>query len=176
MDRVAPHRAAASLAVCLGSLGVLLAACGGNSPSTATPASAKTSGTSFAAYRTCLSQHGVTLPSFPTTGGTRPSFPAGGFAGGGSEYRDNPKFQAAAQACSNLRPSGFGGHGGFNSTAFAAYRNCLQLHGVTLPTGGTGASPGSVPPTTFDTANPTVQAAMAACASLRPSFGTTTTG
>jgi hypothetical protein len=84
------------------------------------------------------------------------------------------KFQKAATACKSLRPSGgfggLGGSGGVNSTAFAAYRNCLKLHGVTLPTGGASKSgAGSTPPTTIDQSSPTVKSALAACASLQPS-------
>jgi hypothetical protein len=64
------------------------------------------------AYRSCLSDHGITLP-------------AGGFGGrrnGGSTTttvagapvpttidRNSPAYQAAAQACQALMPAGFGG-------------------------------------------------------------------
>jgi hypothetical protein len=129
----------------------------------------------------------VTLPNFTPgtgsrpTGETFPSFtpgsrPAGSGTGG---FRNNPAFTKAAAACKSLRPSGgfggFGGSGGFNSTAFAAYRNCLKLHGVTLPTGGAPkAGTTSTPTTTFDTSSPTVQAAMQACAALRPTSSSTT--
>jgi hypothetical protein len=103
---------------------------------------------------------------------TRPTIPA--------------KYQAAFQACASLRPTGgFFGGGAVNSAQFAAYRNCLQLHGVTLPTppsttagqapasgtrdggGGFGAQAN----------NPTFQAAQKACASLLPArSGSGTTG
>ncbi|MGH9016854.1 MAG: hypothetical protein ACRDY1_03815 [Acidimicrobiales bacterium] len=173
-----------------------MTACGSAAASGAGAGSGASTGeASFAAYSACLKQHGVTLPSFgrgggtggARTGGERPpsftpgsgSFPGGGFGGG---FRDNPKFKAAQTACKKLQPKGgFGGFGGagrgggFNSTAFAAYRNCLKLHGVTLPTGRPTGSAGSTPSTTFNTSSPTVQAAMAACASLRPSASTTTT-
>jgi hypothetical protein len=124
-----------------------------------------------------------------------PSFTpgSGSFPRGGGGFANNPKFKAAATACKSLRPSGgfggfgggggFGGSGGFNSTAFAAYRNCLKLHGVTLPTGRgpgggggtTTTTTGSTPSTTFNPQSPTVQAAEAACAALRPTPSSTTT-
>jgi hypothetical protein len=169
---------------------LILAACGSSSaaPSTTSGSGAsKSSKASATAYTACLKQHGVTLPSFPggsggppAGGGTPPTFGSGGSVPGGGGFANNPKFQEAASACKSLRPSGgfggFGGSGGVNSTAFAAYRNCLKLHGVTLPTGGasTGGA-GSAPPSTIDQSSPTVKAALAACASLRPSASSSTT-
>jgi hypothetical protein len=172
---------------------VILAACGSSSAagSSASSSTSKASGTaSLTAYTNCLKQHGVTLPNFggsggPPTGGagaggeTPPSFGSGGATPGGGNFANNPKFQKAEAACKSLRPSGGfgspGGSGGFNSSAFAAYRNCLKLHGVTLPAGRSASSAGTTPPTTFDQSSPTVKAALAACAALQPSASTTTT-
>ena len=166
---------------------LVLAACGSSSAAPSTTSGSGASKASATAYTACLKQHGVTLPSFPggsggppPGGGTPPSFGSGGTGPGGGGFGNNPKFQEAAAACKSLRPSGgfggFGGSGGLNSTAFAAYRNCLKLHGVTLPTGGasTGGA-GSTPPSTIDQSSPTVKAALAACASLRPSASSSTT-
>jgi len=128
---------------------------------------------------------GGTGGSTPTTGGTRPtpSLPAG---------VTQAQYQAAQQACrSQLPTGGFGGFGGANSAQLAAYRNCLQLHGVTLPTGGaaggqppasnqTSTSAGSTTPPAggfggLNTSDPAVQAALTACASLRPARSSSTT-
>jgi hypothetical protein len=163
------------------------AACGGGGGSAATTgttaATTTTSAagaangansTAFAKYTACLKQNGVTLPSF---GAGRPP---GGGAGGGQgtgtnaqggqgrpRFANNAKFQKAAAACAKLRPTGFRGGGfrggpggnGQNTAAFAAYRNCLTLHGVKQSAlRGGGAAP---------TAK--VQKALTACASLRPS-------
>jgi hypothetical protein len=177
----------ALLAVGLVPLG--LSACGSSAANGSSTSTTKPSGkASEAAYTACLKKNGVTLPNFThgsfPTGGTRPTFTPGsgtrpaGFGAGG--FANNPKFAKAAAACKNLRPKGgfggFGGNGGFNSTAFAAYRNCLKLHGVTLPTGGGRPSPGATP-TTPSTTTPSAsyQAAIAACAALRPTPSTTTT-
>ncbi len=68
------------------------------------------------------------------TGSARPtpSLPAG---------VTQAQYQAALQACRSQLPAGGGfGRGGANSAAFAAYRNCLQLHGVTLPAAGQPAA------------------------------------
>jgi hypothetical protein len=168
----------------LGVVPLALAACGSSSANGSSTSTTKPSGTASAtAYTACLKSHGVTLPNFgsrPTgSGETTPSFTpgSGSFPGGtGGGFRNNPKFAKAEAACKSLRPAGGfggfgrGGAGGFNSTAFAAYRNCLKLHGVTLPTGGTRPT-GSTPPTT----SASEQAALQACAALRPTASTTTT-
>jgi hypothetical protein len=178
--------------VLIGGLAILFTACGGSgsaSPTTTVPKSTSgTSGTpagsgssSFTAYRNCLSQHGVTLPNFSRgNGGGRPG--SGGFPGEGAPtgsgtpprgrggfggLANNPKYQAAAKACASLRPKGgfgggFGGRGNFNSPAGAAYRNCLKLHGVTLPTGTSSGTPQST------ISSSTFRAAATACAALRP--------
>jgi hypothetical protein len=178
-----------------------LAACGGSSNSgatTATTGAAAAGGTAgagraaFAKYTTCLKQHGVTLPTRrpgafggggnggPPTGATGASGATGptGRRGGFFSGANSAKFRAAQTACSKLLPAGFGrggffgraGGGGGNSAAFAAYRNCLMLHGVKIGAGfgnrgGQGVQGGAPKP------NAKVTKALAACASLRPSFG-----
>jgi hypothetical protein len=184
--------------VAVGAVALGLSACGSSSANGSSTTTTKPAGAaSETAYTACLKQHGVTLPNFghgtgtpPTGGGTPPSFtPGSGTFTPGSRggFASNPKFEKAAAACKSLRPKGgfgrfggTGGSGGFNSSAFAAYRNCLQLHGVTLPTGraptsGSTTSTPSTPTTTYNPASPTVQAAMKACAALRPTGSTTTT-
>ena len=171
-------------ALVLGGAAVALAACGSAAASGGTTTTEAKGASSYSAYTACLRQHGVTLPTFSPgsfpTGGTRPSFTPGSGAPGGGRFgalRDNPKYEKAAAACKSLRPTGGfgrfgGGTGGFNSSAFAAYRNCLKLHGVTLPTGRPGSG-GSSSTTTIPSS--TFQAAEAACAALRPTASTTTT-
>jgi hypothetical protein len=135
----------------------------------------------MAKYTACLKQNGVTLPTGRGTppaggggaGGTPPAAPTGTNGGTSTTQRPagsqggNAKFAKAQAACAKLRPAGmraggFGGPGGgtnANSAAFAAYRNCLTLHGVkasALRFGG-GATPTAA-----------TKKAMTACASLRP--------
>ncbi len=182
-DGVRPYRRLA--VVLVGIVPLALAACGASTASGSSTSTTKPSGrASETAYTNCLKQHGVTLPNFTPgsfpTGGTRPTFTPGS-AGGPGGFRSNPKFAAAAAACKSLRPAGGfggfgrGGSGGFNSAAFAAYRNCLKLHGVTLPTPGSRTTAGSTPSTTIDQSSSTYQAAVQACAALRPTPSTTTT-
>lgn len=151
-------------------------ACGGGGSTT--PNSAP-SADGFAAYTTCLSDHGVKLPTAFASGrpsgfpsgrpSVRPSRspgegPGGGGFGGGGLFGSNPPagvdaatWQAAQQACASVRPTGGASRGAGNNSAFVAYRNCLSEHGVTA-----GAN-------TANTADPTVAAALKACEPLRPS-------
>ena len=173
---------------------VALSACGSGSSAPTTSTTDPGGGgshakASFAAYSACLKAHGVKLPTFnggPPNGSFPPSgsFPTSGSTppGGGGRGRFNsPAFRKAAAACASLRPTGSGNRPGgrnFSSAAFAAYRNCLKLHGVTLPTRPTSSN--STPPTTFNSTSPKVKKALAACAGLRPKFtprssGSTTT-
>lgn len=138
----------------------------------------------FTAYIDCMQKNGVTitLPSRgPRAGGAsrgpgeglppggfpsgmpRPSdsaFPRGnGFPGGGFLRKpdgvDDATWQKAQSACASVRPS-FGGNRSGGNGANAAYRNCLQQHGVT---------PGETP---LNTTDPTVKKAMETCKVLRP--------
>jgi hypothetical protein len=139
---------------------------------TATPAGAR----GGQAFVQCMKSHGVTITN------------ARGFRGGSTSTTlpagvTSAQFQQAMQACRSLLPTGGGGGNFLNNPAFAAYRNCLQLHGVTLPQPGSSTS-SSVPGAGgglggLDRTNPTVAAALQACAALRPAGGpggsTTTT-
>lgn len=172
--------------------GGLLAACGGGGSSGGTTpvgaaASASASGGagSNAAYRTCLSQHGVTLPS-RSPGQGRPSGGTGGGgfggfgAGGGGGFSVSPQMQAAMQACASLRPSGgaFPG-GGRGGTALVAFRNCMTQQGVTIPTTRPTARPTASSTDGaarfflggLDPNDPKVSAALKVCSPLLPSRG-----
>lgn len=54
----------------------------------------------FAAYRNCLSEHGVKLPTGPAGTSSSTSVPAGGRG----NFANNPTYQKAAKACAALRP------------------------------------------------------------------------
>jgi hypothetical protein len=179
--------------------GLVLAACGGGSSHPASAAPTTTTSTTvagarggagtaaLAAFRSCMSSHGVTLATRPrgasgagrapstTPGETRPPGGGGGFGGGNFANRfntppagvDPTKYQAALAACRSKLPTGTGN--ALNNTAFQAYRSCLKDHGVTLPaTGGAGS---------INRNDPKVQAAMKTCQPLLPAggFGRSTT-
>lgn len=172
-----------SVGVAMVAIALLAAACGGvassssstttttkapSTPSSSTPSSSSSSTASETAFRSCLERNGVT----PSSGST--PTPGGAAAG-------NPNFQTALKACASLRPKGTGGTGGgfggggATSTADAAYRNCLTLHGVSLPSRGSTSTTTTIAgvttttlPNVTDTSNPTVEAALSACASLKP--------
>ncbi|MFI1167603.1 hypothetical protein ACH4UM_29390 [Streptomyces sp. NPDC020801] len=130
---------------------IMLTACSSttsaNTAQSGPSASASTGARSeqMAAYRQCLSQHGVTLPARPSGGPSgRPSgggFGGGSFGGFGSGGGSaDPARQKAMQACAALRPqfNGGGGRGNFDSLSMKAFASCLKDHGVALPS----ASPG----------------------------------
>jgi hypothetical protein len=176
---------------------LLVAACGSSSAtgsgSSASPSSSSSRGSGLEAYRQCLAQNGVTLPSqsarpsgssFPRpsgspgagfSGGTgRGGFP-GGFGGGLTSTTPPTGVSASAwasaqTACASVRPSfGAGGAGGAGSTAFNAYISCLSDNGVKVST----ASPQSL--RSLDQTNATVKKAMATCKALLPQRNSGTT-
>jgi hypothetical protein len=184
MTTLSPRTACAAGLLSLGAL--LLSGCassgGTGSASASSQASTSSSGgrggAAMAAYRQCLSQHGVTMPSGRPSarpsggyGGGNGGGNGGGYGGGGFGFGGgasaNPTMAAAMQACASLRPKfnggGKGGHGGFNSTAMAAFTSCMKDHGVTLPTkGGVRA---------LNTADPKTSAAFNVCKVLIPARG-----
>jgi len=138
----------------------------------------------FAAYTQCLQKNGVTItmpsggprtrpsgaagrPSGFPSGMPRPSGSAGqrgggGFPGGGG-FMQKPDdvsqdtWDKAQAACASVLPSGGAGRGNRGGNgANAAYRNCLQQHGVTV-----GATP-------LNTTDPAVKKAEETCKVLRP--------
>jgi hypothetical protein len=178
--------------------GLVLAACGGGSShsaganpvatTTTTVAGGRGGFAALTAFRSCMSSHGVTLPTrvrtgppgggppSTTPGETRPSGSGGGFGFGGGNLADRfatppkgvdpTKYAAALAACKSTLPTG---GTGANNSAFQAYRSCLQDHGVTLPTTGGAGS--------INRNDPKVQTAMKTCQALLPAggFGRATT-
>jgi hypothetical protein len=171
-----PRRVAAALVAGAATVAFAAACGGGDSNSGGTAGAAPGGGSNaFAAYTQCLQKNGVTLtrpsgrPEFSR--GVRPSGmprrsgsagPRGGrFPGGGGFGKpagvDDATWQKAQAACASLRPSGGpGGFRGGDNGATAAYRNCLQNHGVTFGQGG------------LNTADPATAKAIETCKVLRP--------
>ena len=175
-----PPRRPAVLAIS-GLLGLasLAAACGG-STKTGSAATSTTTGSGSGAlaaarakFTSCLESHGV-----PASEATRPFF--GRRAGTGSTSSSptstppttTAAYAAAFAACRRDLPTGLGRGGFQNTTAGRAYLQCLQLHGVTVPsTPPTSSAGGSGPGGGFGSIadNPNFQQARAACAALAPS-------
>jgi hypothetical protein len=152
------RRGVIAAAFAAGVLALVAAGCGGSSASTnaaGTTSPGTSSGTGppagNAAFRTCLTQHGVTAPP---QGGTPPNGGAGGFSA------LSPTQRKALQACASLRPAGSRRPAGSQSGALAKYTACLRTHGVTF-----GSSNGSSK----------FHAAQKACRSLLPAQTTTPT-
>lgn len=171
-----PRHRLAVLTLPLLGIVMLAAACGGsskaNSAST-TPTTAGGAGRGFAAARakftSCLESHGV--PS------SQASQAFGGFRRGSASSPSTPPttsatYGAAFQACRSDLPARGAGGGFTNSAAGRAYLQCLQLHGVTVPSTPSGSGSGG-PGSGFGAlnSNPNFQAARQACASLAPTRG-----
>jgi hypothetical protein len=142
----------------MASVATFVAACGGADDGAVNAGSNGQGG--FAAYQSCLAQHGITLPSRGQEGRPFPSGsrPPGGMPEGAGVDRET--WQKAQEACASVMPTaGAGGFGGGNNSAFAAYRNCLTEHGVAA-SAGAGMQ--------LNTADAKVAAAEKACAALRP--------
>ncbi|MGZ4806776.1 MAG: hypothetical protein ACXV5U_10365, partial [Ilumatobacteraceae bacterium] len=147
------------------------------------------------AWRDCLAQNGVTLPSIPA--GTNAGPPAsndpnanpqgGGNRGAGIRaILQDPANAKAVAACQSLQPQ-FGGGNRANRAAYQAYLSCLADNGVAVPTTSAAPAPGSRsgPPPTVNKSDPNFPAANAKCKVLLPtnpsggapaSASTTTTG
>jgi hypothetical protein len=192
-----PRRVGLFIALPLIGVALLATACGGGSTKTSSSASTSTTApsgstgstatASRAKFTQCLESHGVPASVASAgfgrrgAGGSTSSTTTGGSGGtspGGSSVFS--QYQSAFNACRSDLPSGFGRGGGtsFNSAAFAAYRNCLEIHGVTVPTttpGSTGSGAGFGAGFGAASQSPAFQAAQKACASLLPARSTPTT-
>jgi hypothetical protein len=182
----APRRAVIALAVL--ATGCAVAACGSSSAATTKTTASSGSTTSSAggvnrtAFRTCLQQHGVTLPKRkpgsgpPGSGATGSGGPpagggffGGGGGGGGGQFA-NPKFRAAIQACGGFRGRfRGGGAGGFRGrishTAINNFVACVRKHGYPQMPSPNFSGKGGVFPSSIRT-NSKFVAASRACASV----------
>jgi hypothetical protein len=182
--RITPRRAVLVVGVLVASCAI--AACGSSSggstttkvasaPTTTTTTSGGSgSGSRFSptAFRTCLQQHGVTLPARPAgagTGTTSGAPPSGGSANGGGGFAANPKLRAAIQACGggNFRP-GAGGGTTLSHTAIDNFVACVRKNGYPQMPSPNFSGKGSIFPRDVES-NAKFKSASSACASvLRP--------
>jgi hypothetical protein len=180
-----PGRAAGGLAVIV-VMAALLAACGGGasaktaatSPPTTTGVAGSGTITATAAqlqaFRNCLSQQGVTVPTFTprttvpgqttpsTSAGSRTPTGRGGGGGGLNAVFSNPADQNAVNACQNTLPAGYVAQQQARQNQRAAFNSCMADHGMPVP----ATAPGS-PPSTLDQTS----AAYKACSPLLPTGG-----
>jgi hypothetical protein len=117
--------APAATAALLGAL-TLLTACGSSSSGGTAPAAGQAPASDQARkYAQCIRDNGV--PDFPDPDAN------GQFRGAGHEQQNNPKFQAATEACRNLAPGGTHEQDR-GSPAFVAqarkFAECIRENGV----------------------------------------------
>jgi hypothetical protein len=154
---------------------------GGSAASASSNSAAKsTTKKTLKKFEKCLKKHGVKI-SLPGSGGPPGGAPSGTFPSGGGApggFKVGKKFQKAIKACSHLLPAGsqFGGGTGSpptGSTAFAAFRNCMTLHHVTLAKGSYGVKSSSSAVTS--TSSSKYKKAYSACSPLLPKPPSTST-
>jgi hypothetical protein len=162
------------LAIALGAIAITSPAFAAGTTTTTVPRSK-----ALAAYRSCMSAHGVKLPTNPRPPGSANNTPSttgpsnatgsrrGGFGSGTFVPRNLPKgvtvkkYEAAQKACAGKLPAGgFGRFGQQNSAQFQAYLSCLGDHGVKVPTNGSLRG--------LNRDDPTFQAANQICGVLLP--------
>ena len=175
-----------SAAAGIAAVGLIAGCSSSGSGTTPVAATGAASTSAYSAYASCLSQHGVKLPSGGAGfGGRRSHAPGSGFtpgAGRGAFPSANPSMAAAMQACSSLRPTvgaGFGGGFGGGSTRLVAFRNCMTQQGEAVPT--TRPTAVASPRPTGDArylnglnpADPKVAAALKVCEPLIPTTAPT---
>ena len=165
----------------------------GGTAAAATSTSAAAGAAGYSAYTSCLSAHGLKLPSGGAFGAGRRSRPAGssfspragftpgaggGFGGGGAFASADPSASAAIQACASDRPTGgaggFGGGFGAGSSRLTAFRTCMTQQGETVPTTRPTAVPTAAPTGDarylggLNPSDPKVAAALKVCEPLIP--------
>ena len=156
-------------------LAVLAGGCGGTkSPRVAgggTGSSSSGALAQFEAYARCMRSHGI--PDFPDP----TTSPGGGVSiqingGPGSDLdRNNPRFQAANEACHSLEPGG-GQPPAQSATKIAAevkWAHCMRAHG--LPSFPDPDSQGAFDSSKFNQSTPAFQSASNACQALMNDLG-----
>lgn len=152
---------------------VLAAGCGGGAKAVSAAATTTTApGTARARFTACLQAHGV--PAAEATRGFGPRRNPGAGSAGPAAPSTPPtttaEFRAAFQACRSEFPRGSGPGAFQNTAAGRAYLQCLQLHGVSIPTTVPGSRPTTAAGGGFApiASNPAFRAARTACAALAP--------
>jgi hypothetical protein len=115
------------------------------------------------AYARCMRQHGIDMPD-PRAGGQRTvwELPPG-------ISRDDPKFQAARQACRQYRENGGEAQGPSpqQQQQMLAFARCMRQQGIDMPD---PKPDGRVDMRGIDTDAPKFKAAERACPGFRPKY------
>jgi hypothetical protein len=134
MPRLQPRRRGIGLvATALFTATLFTAACSGGTSGngvagagSATPSASSSGGGSAVAFSRCMRAHGI--KDFPDPGSNGAINLNG--APGSDLDRNDPRFQAAYQACKSLLPPGQTGSSGALRTANLNYAKCMRSHGI----------------------------------------------
>jgi hypothetical protein len=122
------------------------------------------------AFKACLEQHGVTLPTRPADG-SRPAL----------SDEQKQALQAAHDACAGLRPTRpelSDEQKAQLQAQMEQYRACLEAQGLTRPERPAPSADGTPPvrPQISDAQRAQIEAARTACADLEPNLGVSGVG
>lgn len=165
---LAAHRLilrAALPAVALVALGLLAAACGPSPSSGSGVNDTNALDSKFLAYAQCMRAHGIS--DFPDPQGGGITLPNNAGSNGDLDP-NNPRFQAADQACRSLAPQGHAAPtpNPQNQAELLQFAQCMRSHGIAdfpEPTNGSLHLNGSGD---LSPSNPQLQAAEKACKSI----------
>ncbi len=159
------QRAALALAA-FTMLGLGLVGCGGDSEAASGDGGSEGDREAeLVAYSECMRENGV--PEFPDPEGGRMQLQAG--PGTGLDP-SSPEFQAAEEACADIRPEGLGQGGGNagQEEAMLAYSQCMRENGVPEFPDPEGGRMMLTPESGVDMDSPEFQEAQEACRDVAP--------
>lgn len=184
MPRFQPRRRGSGLVVAaLFTATLFTAACSGTSSSSgvaslgsaSASASSSSGGTSAVPFSRCMRAHGI--KDFPDPGSNGAINLNG--APGSDLSQNDPRFQAADQACQSLLPPGQTGSSGALKTANLNYAKCMRSNGISDfpdPNADGSLSLKPSPGTGLDPNNPQYKKADNACKHYQLGGGTVTGG
>jgi hypothetical protein len=185
MPRLQPRRRGIGLAAAaLFTVTLFTTACSSGTPSTgvaglggtaSASASSSPGGGSALAFSQCMRAHGI--KDFPDPG-SNGAINLNGSPGSDLNQND-PRYQAADQACKSLLPPGQTGNSGQLKTANLNYAKCMRAHGISDfpdPSADGSLAVNPSPGSDLNPTNPQYQKADNACKHYQLGGGTVTSG
>jgi hypothetical protein len=152
-----------------------VASLGGTASASASSSSGGGGGRSALAFSQCMRAHGI--KDFPDPGSNGAINLNG--SPGSDLNQNNPRYQAADQACKSLLPPGQTGSSGQLKTANLNYAKCMRAHGISDfpdPSADGSLAVNPSPGSDLNPSNPQYQKADNACKHYQLGGGTVTSG